>query len=104
MSLKGPARFLGLTVILALTHGASAADVVVRQFVGGSGENAIGVVEATRDTEIDGPQALTTDETGRVYLLDQVNKRIVQFDPKAPANEPRILGRIAANRPYRAQE
>jgi hypothetical protein len=85
------AYLLGWTLVLALTHGASAADVVVRQFVGGSGQNAIGIVDATQDTEIDGPQALTTDDTGKVYLLDQVNKRIVQFDPKTPALEPRIL-------------
>jgi hypothetical protein len=90
-TVKVCACLLGLTAALALTHGASAADVVVRQFVGGSGQNAIGIVDASQDTEIDGPQALTTDETGKVYLLDQVNKRIVQFDPKTPAVEPRIL-------------
>ena len=90
-TVKVYARLLGWTAALALTHAASAADVVVRQFVGGSGQNAIGIVDASQDTEIDGPQALTTDETGKVYLLDQVNKRIVQFDPKTPAVEPRIL-------------
>jgi hypothetical protein len=81
----------GSTLVLALTGGAYAADVVVRQFTGGSGQNAVGIIEASQDTETDGPQALTTDENGNVYLLDQVNGRIVQFDPKNPTAEPRAL-------------
>jgi hypothetical protein len=76
--------------LLALTRGA-AADVVVKSFAGGSGENAVGIVDASEDTEIDGPQALTTGENGALYLLDQVNGRIVQFDPKRPAGESTIL-------------
>ena len=69
---------------------ANAADIVVKRFDSGDGNNAVGVVEASEDTEIDGPQALTTDDNGDVYLLDQVNARIVSFDPKSPAAEPRI--------------
>src|SRR3984893_3776633 len=82
---------LGSTLFLALNGGADAADVVVRQFASGSGQNAVGIVAASHDTETDGPQALTTDENGDLYLLDQLNRRIVQFDPKRPAAEPRIL-------------
>jgi hypothetical protein len=82
---------VGSTLVLALTGGAYAADVVVRQFAGGSGQNAVGIIEASQDTETDGPQALTTDENGNVYLLDQVNGRIVQFDPKNPTADPRAL-------------
>jgi hypothetical protein len=81
---------LGWTLAIALT-GAAKADVVVRQFANGSGENAVGIVDASQDTEIDGPQALTTDENGNVYLLDQINRRIVRFDPKTPAAGSRIL-------------
>jgi hypothetical protein len=90
-ALKVWVRIVGWTAAFVLAREAGAADVVVRQFASGSGENAVGVVDATQDTEIDGPQALTTDDNGDVYLLDQVNKRIVRFDPKAPATEPRIL-------------
>jgi hypothetical protein len=81
---------LGWTLAVALT-GAAKADVVVKQFVSGSGENAVGIVDASQDVEIYGPQALTTDENGNVYLLDQVNRRIVRFDPKEPAADSRIL-------------
>ena len=80
--------FLGV----ALMSQAGAADIVVKRFAGGSGQNAVGIIEASQDTEIDGPQALTTDENGEIYLLDQVNRRVVGFDPKTPSAEPRILG------------
>jgi hypothetical protein len=81
----------GLILALLSLREAGAADTVVKHFASGNGQNAVGIVEASEDTEIDGPQALTTDENGEVYLLDQVNGRIVGFDPKTPAAEPRIL-------------
>jgi hypothetical protein len=90
--MKVSLSLVGWALALASTGGgADAADVVVRQFAGGSGQNAVGIVEASQDTETDGPQALTTDDNGDVYLLDQLNRRIVQFDPKRPTAEPRIL-------------
>ena len=89
--LKFSAYALGLIFALAPMGGAGAADVVVKRFTGGTGQNAVGIIEASQDTEIDGPQALTTDENGEIYLLDQVNGRIVGFDPKTPAAEARIL-------------
>ena len=89
--LKLSAYALGLIFALAPMGGAGAADVVVKRFTGGTGQNAVGIIEASQDTEIDGPQALTTGENGEIYLLDQVNGRIVGFDPKTPAAEARIL-------------
>ncbi len=88
---KFSAYVLGLIFALAPMGWAGAADVVVKRFAGGTGQNAVGIIEASRDTEIDGPQALATDENGEIYLLDQVNGRIVGFDPKTPAAEARIL-------------
>ena len=76
---------------LALMWHVAAADTLIKRFESGDGRNAVGLVEASEDTEIDGPQALATGEDGDVYLLDQVNGRIVSFDPKAPSAEPRIL-------------
>jgi hypothetical protein len=80
-----------LILALALASKASADDVVVKRFDRGSDQNSVGIIEASEDTEIDGPQALTTGEGGEVYLLDQVNERIVGFDPKRSAEEPRVL-------------
>jgi len=73
------ACLLELLLSLALVRQAGAADIVVKRFAGGSGENAVGIVDASQDTEIDGPQALTTDEKGDIYLLDQVNRRILRL-------------------------
>jgi len=70
---------------------ALAADQVVRQFTSGAGQNAVGVLDASEDTEISGPQALTTGEDGNLYLLDQVNNRILSFDPRNPDADPAVL-------------
>ena len=85
------ACLLELFLSLALMRQAGAVDIVVKRFASGSGQNAVGIVEASVDTEIDGPQALTTDENGDVYLLDQVNGRIVRFNPKTPSDETGLL-------------
>jgi len=71
-------------VLVPLTT-SSADDRLVREFSSGSGDNSVGVVDAGIDTEIGGPQALSVDDDGSVFLLDQVNKRILRFDPKNPA-------------------
>src|SRR3977135_1001103 len=76
----------------ALSGAACAADVVVRQFKGGSGPNAVGIVDASEDTEISGPQALTAGDGGSLYVLDQVNNRILRFDPKNTGADPRVFG------------
>jgi hypothetical protein len=71
--------------------GARADDAVVRSFAGGAAASMVGVVPAREDVEPVGPQALTTDGQGNLLLLDQVNGRILQFDPKQPNAEPDIL-------------
>lgn len=63
---------------------ANAEDRLVHEFSRGSGDNAVGVVDAGVDTEIAGPQALSVDNDGNIFLLDQVNNRILRFDPKNP--------------------
>jgi hypothetical protein len=92
-SLKFSTCLIALMFALGPTSSrpAAAADVVVKSFGAGDGPDNVGIVDASEDTEIDGPQALTTDASGDVYLLDQVNGRIVKFDPKQPSEEPRIL-------------
>ena len=89
--LKSKFRICVALWLLASTCGAGAEDKIVKTFPGGTGDNDAGIVDASEDTEIDGPQALTTDENGNLYLLDQVNGRIVRFDPKRPAADPTIL-------------
>src|SRR5262245_5572727 len=80
--------FAGLATLPAP---ADAADRVVRQFGAGSAQNAVGIVDAGQDTETAGPQALTVDDDGSLFLLDQVNARLLRFDPKNPGTDTRVL-------------
>jgi hypothetical protein len=66
---------------------ANAEDRLVREFTTGNGENAVGIVDGGVDTEIGGPQALSVDDDGTVFLLDQVNGRILRFDPRNPTTD-----------------
>ena len=66
-------------------------DNVVRQFSAGATSTAIGIAPADVDVELTGPQALTSDAQGNLFVLDQVNGRILQFNPKQPANDPGVL-------------
>jgi hypothetical protein len=63
---------------------ASANDVMVKRFNSGAGPDAVGMIDASEDTEVAGPQAIYSGEGNEVYLLDQVNGRVLSFDPKQP--------------------
>jgi hypothetical protein len=80
-----------LIVFAACADPARADDTVVRQFSTGASPDSVGVIDGNEDVEMFGPQALTMDADGNLFLLDQVNGRIVRFDPKQPASEPGIL-------------
>ena len=84
-------QLLAVLLNLAFLSQAGASDIVVKRFSAGTSQNTVGIVEASTDTEIEGPQALTTDENGNVYVLDQVNGRIIKFSPKDPSAEPQLL-------------
>ncbi|WP_461355399.1 hypothetical protein [Bradyrhizobium sp. USDA 4454] len=51
----------------------------------------VGIVPASEDVELAGPQALSADGQGNLFVLDQINGRILQFDPKQPNTAPDIL-------------
>ena len=76
---------------MMVASAAVADDVVTRQFVSGSTPDAVGMIDASEDVELDGPEALTSDQNGKLFLLDQVNGRILQFDPKQPGSEVNVL-------------
>ncbi len=62
-----------------------ARDAVVRRFSAGLGPEAVGLVDASEDTEISGPQAIYAGDDGQIYLLDQVNDRVLGFDAREPS-------------------
>ena len=68
-----------------------AQDRVVRNFEPGSQAFGLGIVEASPDTEIEGPQAIFSSENGDLYVLDQVNGRVLRMDPSDPGKEPEAL-------------
>ena len=73
-------------------HSALAADTVVRQFSAGATSTTVGIAAASEDVELLGPQALTSDAEGNLFVLDQINGRILRFNPKQPSgNDPSVL-------------
>lgn len=70
---------------------AAAADTVVRQFSIGATSTTVGIAAAGDDVELTGPQALTSDAQGNLFVLDQINGRILRFNPKQPVSDPSIL-------------
>ena len=74
---------VGILAGAALSVSAAGADnSVLKRFLGGIGPDAVGMVDAREDTEVAGPQAIYAGEGDEVYLLDQVNGRVLGFNPK----------------------
>jgi len=76
---------LGGLLLAACTLACSpsfAADSVLRRFGSGLGMDSVGMVDASEDVEVAGPQAIYAGDGGEVFLLDQVNGRVLGFDPK----------------------
>jgi hypothetical protein len=90
---------IALTWAAACVQAALADDAVVRKFSAGSTATDVGIVDAGEDVELAGPQALTSDGNGNLFVLDQVNGRILRFDPKQPDSEPNILKMPASVQP-----
>ena len=63
----------------------------MRNFALGSDTYGVGIVDASPDTEIEGPQAIYSAENGDLYILDQVNGRVLRLDPNDPGKEPEAL-------------
>lgn len=70
---------------------AAAEDTVVRQFSIGTTSTTVGIAAAGEDVELTGPQALTSDAQGNLFVLDQINGRILRFNPKQPASDPNVF-------------
>ena len=86
-----PVRSLMLALIMLASKAALADDTVLRKFESGAGSNTVGIVDASEDVELAGPDALTSDEQGNLFILDQVNGRILRFNPKVSTTEPDLL-------------
>lgn len=63
---------------------AHAQDKVVRSFKVGTGLNSAGVLPGGNDEEPSGPSAIYAAPDGKLYVLDQVNGRVISMDPNSP--------------------
>jgi len=77
--------------IFLVTSGVRAEDLAVRTFGTGADATDIGAIDGSEDAESAGPQAIYSGPNGEVYLLDQINQRVLQFDPRAPGTPPKVL-------------
>ncbi len=92
---------LAYAVVVLLWTGAiaTADDTVVKRFGSGNAADAVGIADASEDVELLGPQALTSGTNGNLFLLDQLNRRIVEFNPKQPSDDPNVLEMPASIQP-----
>ncbi len=88
---RRPVRCLMAAFSMLLSSAALADDAVLRKFESGSSSNAVGIVDASEDVEVAGPEALTSDEQGNLFILDQINGRILRFNPKVSTDEPDLF-------------
>src|SRR5258705_3736704 len=77
--------------VASFAGAAVAADTVVRKFSIGLSCTPAALAAPGEDVELTGPQALTSDVQGNLFVLDQINGRILKFNPKQPASDPSIL-------------
>lgn len=80
------AGFLGLSA-----NAAWAQSELTRSFSKGDASGGVGIEQGGEDSELEGPQAIYSGDKGEIYLLDQLNDRILRFDPRAPGAPPQAL-------------
>jgi hypothetical protein len=80
----GTAVLAGMILAVMPDTSNAADNAVVKRFLNGTSRNSVGIVDAGEDAPQDGPQAIYAADDGSLYLLDQVNGRILRFDAKAP--------------------
>src|SRR6516165_376524 len=74
-------------------NSARADSTVVKSFSNGAGIGSVGITvsEDAADKEEDGLQALDSSDDAKLFMLDQINGRIVSFDPSNPSDPVRSL-------------
>ena len=76
---------LSLVISTAMVFPCRAQERTTRSFGEGIGGADVGLaVDAGDDADVEGPQAIYSDDKGQLYLLDQLNGRILKFDPDHP--------------------
>src|SRR5581483_8919432 len=87
-SFKAASPFLNAIAAITLVGAAAwpsyarAEDTVIKRFSNGTNRDSVGMIDAREDAPMDGPQAIYAAEDGSLYLLDQVNGRVLRFNAK----------------------
>ena len=78
---------------LAPARAAQGDERIVRSFTAGASLGSVGTTfsEGGEDKEDEGPQAISIGDAGKLFLLDQLNGRILTFDPQTPNVAPQAL-------------
>ncbi len=78
---------------LAPLRAAPGDERVVRSFTAGTSLGSVGTTfsDAGEDKEEEGPQAIASGDDGKLFLLDQLNGRILAFNPQTPDVAPQTL-------------
>jgi streptogramin lyase len=96
-SFKAASPFLSRIAAITLVGAAAwpsharAEDTVIKRFSNGTSRDSVGMIDAREDAPMDGPQAIYAAEDGSLYLLDQVNGRVLRFDAKKANSEVQSL-------------
>lgn len=86
MSIARIAFMAGFVLAWGVT--AHAEEAVTRSFSSGDAATDVGIVPGGPDVELEGPDAIYSGDNGDIYVLDQINSRILKFDPRAPGAPP----------------
>jgi hypothetical protein len=78
-------------LLLPLSVTAHADDSLTRTFSRGDSAVDVGIAPGGTDVELEGPDAIYSGNNGEIYVLDQVNNRILKFDSQAPGAPPQEL-------------
>ena len=65
--------------------------MLARSFSPGDSAVDVGIAPGGPDVELEGPDAIYSGDNGEIYVLDQINNRILKFDPRAPGAPPQEL-------------
>ena len=80
-----------MAMLCACAPAVSANETLTRSFSRGDVATAVGIEPGGDDVELEGPDAIYSGDDGEIYVLDQVNNRILKLDPRNPGAPPQEL-------------
>jgi hypothetical protein len=86
------AIFVSAALLALSAPSCRAEDRLAKSFGEGGDRGSVGLaVDAGDDAELEGPQAIYSGDKGEIYLLDQLNGRVLKFDPDNPQKQTQAL-------------